>query len=301
MVAWRGQQGRAEFPVEDAGPERLRETAREPRGDRAALAGLEARIARQESLIERLVAEIGRLANAASGRRGPRSFFRTRVASSTLARWSRRRSTSRSGEGAVRRAAARANRAEREQERLALRMSTPALPVEEDTGRADAGLEADDQIDAKEKRFYLTLDDSIGRAPSIGPRTAGRLVVAGVVTVRDLLLADPEALSARLASRHITPARVGAWQAQARLVCMVPWLRGTHAQMLVGAGYETLDKLRDVEIEPLYAAVLHFSGTRDGQSLLRGAAPPARERIERWAGFVEHAEPERASLRQFTH
>jgi hypothetical protein len=273
-------------------------------GHDASAALLDARLAQQERLLERLLAELSRLANAASGRKGPRRFFRTRAASnslsSTLSRWSRRRSTG-SADAASRRAAARAARAERDSERLRLRMSAPALTLDDDTPRSLAGLEADDPIDAKAKRFYLTLDDTIGRAPSIGPRTAGRLVVAGIVTVRDLLLAEPVALSARLGARHLTPARITAWQAQARLVCMVPWLRGTHAQMLVGAGYDTLDKLHGVEVDPLYDAVVQFSATRDGQSLLRGAPPPARERIERWAGFVEHAEPDRGHVRAYAH
>ena len=44
-------------------------------------------------------------------------------------------------------------------------------------------------------------------------------------------------LSARVGVRHITAERITSWQHQARLVCTIPWLRGTHAQILVGAGY----------------------------------------------------------------
>jgi hypothetical protein len=159
----------------------------------------------------------------------------------------------------------------------------------------DGSTARDADYDPREKRFYLALDDDIVRAPSIGNKTAERLVAAGVPLVRDFLDADPEALSQRLRTRYITPQRVRDWQAQARLVCTVPWLRGTHAQLLVGAGYPTAHEITQAEPDALCAAILRFATTRDGQSILRSGPPPDVERITKWIEFAAQAEPARAA------
>ena len=167
-----------------------------------------------------------------------------------------------------------------------------AEPIEED----EDDLELEGVLGERPKRFYLALDDEIERAPSIGPRTAGRLTAAGVATVRDLLTCNPRDVAPRVQSRYVTAERLAAWKSQARLVCTVPWLRGTHAQLLVGAGYDTLDKLQSASTSDVCAGILRFSGTREGQSVLRSGPPPAPERIAKWMGHVTLAEPDRARL-----
>lgn len=158
-------------------------------------------------------------------------------------------------------------------------------------------IDRDDEMTTGEaaKRFYLSLDDHIERAPSIGPKTAGRLIDAGIATVRDLLAADAEAVSGAVRAKFITAQRVREWQAQARLVCTVPFLRGTHAQLLVGAGYAGIDSIAAAEPSVLCAAILKFASTRDGQSVLRSAPPPDMERILRWLQNAAEAEPTRAA------
>ena len=88
-------------------------------------------------------------------------------------------------------------------------------------------------------KFYLTREQDVVDAPSIGPKTAEQLNAAGIDCVDDLLKAHPIALAARLDDRHITEQTITDWQDQARLVCTIPGLRGTGAQLLVGAGYRT--------------------------------------------------------------
>lgn len=149
--------------------------------------------------------------------------------------------------------------------------------------------------DPNAKRFYLSLDDEIVKAPSIGPRTADRLVPHGIHFVRDLLAADPVSLAARLNVRHITAARIEEWQIQARLVCTIPWLRGTHAQLLVGAGYTSPDDITSASIHDLNADILEFASTRDGQRVLRAGDPPDIEKIVKWSGFASMAELDRAA------
>ena len=151
------------------------------------------------------------------------------------------------------------------------------------------------EADPNAKRFYLEIDDDIERAPSIGQRTADRLRPHSIGTVRDLLAADAADLAERVNARHITAQRIEDWQMQARLVCTVPWLRGTHAQLLVGAGYTTPGDICEASPDALSADILKFSATRDGQRILRSGPPPELEKILRWAEFAAQAELERAA------
>ncbi|NOU05873.1 MAG: DUF4332 domain-containing protein [Hyphomicrobiaceae bacterium] len=167
-------------------------------------------------------------------------------------------------------------------------------------GGRENGLEPDEviAIDAsgeRVKRFYLALDDEIVRAPSIGNRTASRLKAVGIERVRDLLIGDAAEISQKLGVRQMTAQRVADWQAQARLVCVVPWLRGTHAQLLVGAGFASVEELATADSGIVCAAILRFALTRDGQSVLRAGAPPDIERVLKWVQHAALAEPARAA------
>lgn len=147
----------------------------------------------------------------------------------------------------------------------------------------------------REKRFYLSLADDVEKAPSIGPRTASLLHSAGVMTVRDLLVCDPAAAAAKIGVRYITANRIARWQAQSRLVCTIPWLRGTHAQLLVGAGYDTIDAIAAADTASVCAAILKFAATSEGQSVLRNAAPPTMDWVALRLEHARAAEPERAA------
>jgi hypothetical protein len=135
---------------------------------------------------------------------------------------------------------------------------------------------------ASSPRLYLTLDADVVDGPAIGPKTAERLRASGIATVRDLLAADPAELAARLGARHITAAAIADWQDGARLVCSVPDLRGTHAQLLLGAGYRSAEAIAAADADKLCADVLAFAATADGHRLLRNGDPPDLERIKGW-------------------
>ena len=147
----------------------------------------------------------------------------------------------------------------------------------------------------RDKRFYLTLDNDIVDAPSIGARTAERLRGAGIHTVRDILEANAGGLAASLKSRSITGATIAIWQHQARLVVTVPFLRGSHAQLLVGAGFTMPDEIASADGATLLASILRFAQTRDGQSVLRSGPPPDLEKVVAWARNAAEAEIERAA------
>lgn len=137
-------------------------------------------------------------------------------------------------------------------------------------------------VDGPARRIYLDAGDDIEAAPSIGPKTAERLIAVGLSTVGDLLAADAEATAMRIGARHITPATIVDWQDQARLVMSVPGLRGTHAQLLVGAGLRTIEEIAAAEPTALSAAILKFATTREGERVLRSGEPPDIERIKTW-------------------
>lgn len=145
------------------------------------------------------------------------------------------------------------------------------------------------------KRFYLSMDDDIVDGPSIGPKTAERLRPARIFTVRDLLNADAEHVAGVVTARHITAQAVRDWQDQARLVITVPFLRGTHAQLLVGAGFRNYEDVALADQATLMSALLKFATTREGQGILRNGPPPDLEKVVKWMEHALESEPARAA------
>ena len=133
------------------------------------------------------------------------------------------------------------------------------------------------------KRPRLQPTDPVVDAPSIGPRMAERLELHDVRTVRDLLEADASGLAKALRVSYVSAASVTDWQAQARLVCAVPGLSGTGAQLFVGAGLRDIDAIAAAEPDKLCADLLSFAATDPGRRILRDGEPPNVERIKAWA------------------
>ena len=79
------------------------------------------------------------------------------------------------------------------------------------------------------------------------------------------------------------------WQDQAQLVIDVPGLRGTHAQLLVGAGYRTAQAVADADPIALSVGVLKFVTTSEGKRVLREGRPPDIEKIKSWVDVARHA------------
>lgn len=139
---------------------------------------------------------------------------------------------------------------------------------------------------------YVSLIDPVVDAPSIGPKTAGRLEVAGIFTIGDLLRADCDALAASLNCGWVKPNTVRDWQDQARLVCCVPHLRGGETQLLVGAGYRSAEQVAGADHKKLHRAILDFSETSAGANVRRGGRPPGLKRV---SSIIERARSARTA------
>lgn len=142
---------------------------------------------------------------------------------------------------------------------------------------------------ASRPRFHLQLDSAVEQAPSIGPTTARRLQNVGIVTVADLLARDADQVAEKLQHRRINADAVRLWQAQARLVCRVPELRGHDAQVLVACGITDPEAVAAMSPQTLFNVVGPFVATKDGQRLLRSAKSPDLAEITDWIRWAQNA------------
>ena len=147
----------------------------------------------------------------------------------------------------------------------------------------------------RELRFYLQRQSPVVDAPSIGPRMAERLEGVGVVTVDDLLAADPETLTADLDHRRVDVDTIVQWQQQATLVCRIPMLRGHDAQLLVAAEVTTPEELAESDAEDLFGVVDAIARSHDGKRILRGGHAPDLNEVRDWIRWASHQRSLRAA------
>jgi predicted flap endonuclease-1-like 5' DNA nuclease len=132
-------------------------------------------------------------------------------------------------------------------------------------------------------RTYLKASDDLEAAPSIGQRSAEWFAELGIFTVGEFLDAEPEELVPDLEPyARIDTETLRQWQHQARLVMDIPGLRGTHAQLLVGAGYIDATAVAAASEAALASAVMRFAASSEGQRILRKGDPPPEEKIKSW-------------------
>ncbi len=159
-------------------------------------------------------------------------------------------------------------------------------------------LETDEAVPAERSggmRFFLNRTSEIEKAPSIGPRTAEMLEAIGIRTVEDFLNMAPERVSEKLAHRRITPSLIQQWQCQSRLMCQIPELRGHDAQILVACGITTPEGLAAQQAAELYAVVEPFSGSKEGERIIRGGRKPDLKEVTEWIQWAANARTMRAA------
>ncbi|MEM7776949.1 MAG: helix-hairpin-helix domain-containing protein, partial [Pseudomonadota bacterium] len=149
--------------------------------------------------------------------------------------------------------------------------------------------------ESRATRYFLSMEDDIVAAPSIGPRTADRMRSIGISSVRDFLDADPEEIAAEIGTSYLTANAVADWQDQSGLMLMIPELRVTHAQLFVGAGFRSAWAIQAADAADVQAAVLRFAVSRDGQRVLRDSPAPPADRIYNWIENAARADAKRAA------
>lgn len=140
---------------------------------------------------------------------------------------------------------------------------------------------------AAEPRYRLTPADEVEKAPSIGARTAARLIQAGIASVGDLLAADPLDLATRLDARGIGEGQVRDWQDQARLLCEIAGLPARFAPPLVAVGIRTRRAVADMSAGEIRALLVLFCQTEPGQKLHGCQALPTIEEVQTWVAAAK--------------
>ena len=142
---------------------------------------------------------------------------------------------------------------------------------------------------AQERRIHLKSGDDLEAAPSIGPKMAQRFANLGIFTVADFLGQSPDDMAELLDDNRIDAGTLEEWQDQAELVMQVPGLRGTHAQLLTGAGYRTVVAVADADPVEFSAEILKFATSPEGKRILRDGNTPDLEKIKGWLDAAQEA------------
>jgi len=179
-----------------------------------------------------------------------------------------------------------ARRAERRRARRERELQAEAQRAREEHTReqraARTSQRSDVDVPENELRFYLSREQEVTAAPSIGPKTADRLQSLGIYTVDDLLRADAEDVAARMNHRRIKASHIRDWQHQAELVCCTPRLRGHDAQILVACGVTTAAQLAVESASALYGKVKPFCQTKEGIRIVRNGKKPDLAEVHEW-------------------
>ena len=174
----------------------------------------------------------------------------------------------------------RARREARRKRQVSRQRSAEPVAVDEDSVPAErtGGM-----------RFFLSRTSEVEKAPSIGPRTAKMMESIGVRTIEDLLSMAPDRLAEKLSHRRITPSVIQQWQAQSRLMCQIPELRGHDAQILVACRITTPESLASAKPTELFAVVEPFSRTKEGERIIRNGRKPDLAEVTEWIQWAANA------------
>ncbi len=167
--------------------------------------------------------------------------------------------------------------------------TVPSIPRNSTTSPKNKAIKEASAPKAIAKVPYLQLSDHVEAGPSVGPKTAERLEGVGIVTVQDLLDAEPKSLAGKLNIRYVNRKAILDWQDQARLMIHIPGLRVTHAQLCVGAGYRTPKSIATANASELSSAILKFAATRSGQRMLGTGTPPDFYTVREWVDATDEA------------
>ncbi len=170
---------------------------------------------------------------------------------------------------------------------------------EEDEIEADADSDVEDEeedeappaiiapVSTRHHANALTFESPVVDAPSIGPKTAVHLAKAGIETVGDLIICDPDETAELIAVRHITVDAIETWQMQATLMIEVPGLRVHDVQLLVGAGISSRDDLANASAGTIFELAMVFLQTSEGSRVLRPGETLEEDEVEEWIELAQ--------------
>ncbi|MBX3434954.1 MAG: DUF4332 domain-containing protein [Pirellulales bacterium] len=159
---------------------------------------------------------------------------------------------------------------------------TPKPSVKDARNRSARKSRAAASPSQRAQRYYLELESPVVDAPAIGEKMSQALAGVGIRTVADLLACDPGSVAEELGERRVTFERIRDWQAQARLVCRIPELRGVAAQLLVACGYAAPEQIAGANAGELAERIGTFCRTTDGQRILRNSPVPTVAKVAQW-------------------
>jgi hypothetical protein len=133
----------------------------------------------------------------------------------------------------------------------------------------------------------LTFESPVVDAPSIGPKTAVHLAKAGIETVGDLIICDPDETAELISVRHITVDAIETWQMQATLMIEVPGLRVHDVQLLVGAGISSREDLANASAATIFELAMEFLQTSEGARVLRPGETLEEDEVEEWIELAQ--------------
>ena len=124
---------------------------------------------------------------------------------------------------------------------------------------------------------------------------AKRFETIGVQTVADFLALDPDSVASKLGVRAFDGETLRTWQAQTRLACRVPQIRGHDSQILVACGITDPDELAGMDPGSLFELLEPFLATPEAARILRNGNPPDLAEVTDWINAAKHARPLRAA------
>lgn len=130
--------------------------------------------------------------------------------------------------------------------------------------------------------FFLSVDSPIDQGPSIDAVAAARLRGLQVSHIVHLMQQDPCRLADALGLADVEANTIRRWQAECRLVCRVPNLRGFDARILVACGITTPATLAATPPVTLLHKVEAFLATERGQQVLLSGSSHELARITSW-------------------
>ncbi|MBY9068466.1 DUF4332 domain-containing protein [Hyphomonas sp. WL0036] len=142
-------------------------------------------------------------------------------------------------------------------------------------------------VSASHRRASLTFESPVVEAPSIGPKTAAYLAKAGIETVGDLIICDPDETAELVDVRYISVDAIETWQMQATLMMEVPGLRVHDVQLLVGAGISSREDLANASATTIFELAMEFLQTSEGSRVLRPGETLEEDEVEEWIELAQ--------------